>query len=111
VAISEEVEKHRYIGTKFAGGTDVARGPSAPDGTTTAAFGAFGQSDGERARAGAGAQGDHIDQSASFEDFLEVVLRDPSKLSSLTSSLILFRTIPSLSSYPRLRASTAGRPR
>jgi hypothetical protein len=38
VAISEEAEKHRYTGTKFAGGTDVARGPGAPDGTCTAAL-------------------------------------------------------------------------
>ena len=38
MAISEEAEKHRYTGTKFAGGTDVARGPGAPDGTCTAAL-------------------------------------------------------------------------
>jgi hypothetical protein len=39
VAIGEEVEReHRHIGTKSAGGTDVARGPGAQDGTTTAAL-------------------------------------------------------------------------
>ena len=88
MAISEEAEKHRYIGRKFAGGTDVARGPGAPR-HNYGRLGAFGQSDdGERARAGGGAreQGDHIDQIRllpGFEDFLKVV-RDPSKVSSAT---------------------------
>jgi hypothetical protein len=120
MVIGEEEREHRHIGTKFAGGTDVARGPGAPrHNYGRLPVGAFGQSgDGERARARAGAreQGGHIDQIRllpGFEDFLKVV-RDPSKLSSghhiwpshrcqsLTSSLILFRTIPFLSSYPRL---------
>jgi hypothetical protein len=92
VAIGEEVEReHRHIGTKFAGGTDVACGPGAPRHNY---IGAFGQSDdGERARAGGGAleQGDHIDQIRllpGFEDFLKVVL-DPSKLSSATYGLVI----------------------